>query len=1109
MNSYVHSRLGPARRAEAGRPLGVRRESGYDSAPGKPRGNLRAESRRGVFYADLHIHSKFSRATSRECDLEHLAVWAARKGIAVVGTGDFTHPGWFAEIEERLVPAEPGLFRLRPELVRTMRESLGGPSDAACGEVRFMLQVEISTIYKKDGRTRKVHHLVYVPGLDQARRLTQALARIGNLASDGRPILGLDSRDLLEITLEAGEGCYLVPAHIWTPWFAVLGSNSGFDSIEHCYGDLSGEVFALETGLSSDPEMNWRLSRLDRYALVSNSDAHSPSKLGREACVFDTELSYFAVRHALRTGEGYQGTVEFFPEEGKYHLDGHRKCGVRLTPEESRQHGDNCPACGKPVTRGVMHRVVELADRPAPPDPRPPRAAPFRSLIPLDEVLAEVLGVGPQTHTVRRAFDALLARLGPELSILESVPVDDIRRAGSPLLAEAIARMRGGRVIRQAGYDGQYGVIRLFTDEELRRGSAVSLLFAMPEDDETEPTRRVEPAEAHEAPRQPAPDKSRPACPAASAAEEPASAFFRLAASAILDQLDPDQRAAAEAVDGPVLIVAGPGTGKTRTLTHRLAHLVAERGAAPEACLALTFSRRAAAEMAERLQRLLPGRASQVPVMTFHALGLRLLREFGGRLGMPESFQVASDADRAAMLAESLATSEHTARSWLVRIARHKRGAAGRALADRGEEVFALYERQMRARGWIDFDDLVLVPLRLLQEHPDVREQLQRRFRWISVDEFQDLDAAQYALLRLLVPADGNIAAIGDPDQAIYGFRGADVGCFQRFSEDFPGARAFHLTRNYRSTQTIIDAALQLIAPASLVAGRRLEAGGLGQEHVEIHACATERAEAEFVVHAIERLVGGSTFFSLDSDRATGHEAEGLSFADIAVLYRTDAQADPLVEAFERSGMPYQCRSHEPLTEHPAVRSLIGRMREIGQGPGADTPVLERLERAAAEAGANGPLAESLLAALRAAASGCGADLARFFSELALGTEIDLWDARADRVSLLTLHAAKGLEFPVVFLVGCEDGLLPLHWGNPDEAALAEERRLFFVGMTRARRRLVLTHAKRRLRHGSVRPTNPSPFLCDIEQRLVAWHEERLARRPSPRTRQRTLFEIE
>jgi len=330
-----------------------------------------------------------------------------------------------------------------------------------------MLEVEIATIYKCGGRTRRVHHLVYAPDLDCADRLVRGLARIGNLGADGRPILKLDSRDLLEMVLCAGEHCYVVPAHIWTPWFAVLGSKSGFDSIEECYRDLAAEVFALETGLSSDPPMNWRLSALDRYCLVSNSDAHSPSRLGREACAFDTELDYFAMRRALKTGRGYRGTVEFFAEEGKYHLDGHRKCGVCLTPEETARHGGKCPACGKPVTLGVMHRVIELADRPRPPEPLPPRAAPFRSMVPLSEVLSEVHGKGPQSLTVRRSYDELLSRLGPELFILEQAPPEDLSRVGSPLLAEAISRMRSGRVIRQFGFDGQYGAIRLFSQEEV------------------------------------------------------------------------------------------------------------------------------------------------------------------------------------------------------------------------------------------------------------------------------------------------------------------------------------------------------------------------------------------------------------------------------------------------------------------------------------------------------------------------------------------------------------------------------------------------------------------------------------------------------------------
>ncbi len=309
------------------------------------------------FHADLHIHSKYSRATSRDLDLEHLAYWAARKGIGLVGTGDFCHPAWAAELKEKLVPAEPGLFRLRQDIEQGVAATL---PPACRAPVRFMLEVEISTIYKKGDKTRKVHHLIYAPDFATADRIAERLGRIGNIKSDGRPILGLNSRDLLEITLESGPGAYLVPAHIWTPWFAALGSQSGFDTIADCYGDLSDHIFAVETGLSSDPPMNWRVSFLDRYRLTSNSDAHSPGKLGREATTFDCDMDYFALRRALETGAGYVGTVEFFPEEGKYHLDGHRKCEVRLTPKETLAHGGRCPVCGEKVTVGVEHRVEVL-----------------------------------------------------------------------------------------------------------------------------------------------------------------------------------------------------------------------------------------------------------------------------------------------------------------------------------------------------------------------------------------------------------------------------------------------------------------------------------------------------------------------------------------------------------------------------------------------------------------------------------------------------------------------------------------------------------------------------------------------------------------------------
>src|SRR5262245_33135489 len=430
------------------------------------------------FHADLHVHSKYSRATSRDLDLEHLAAWACRKGIGVVATGDFTHPAWCAELKHKLVPAETGLYRLRDEIERAVMATL----PASCRTpVRFMLEVEISTIYKKGERTRKVHHLIYAPDFDTVDRISARLARIGNIASDGRPILGLDSRDLLEIVLESGPHAYLVPAHIWTPWFAALGSQSGFDSINDCYGDLADRIFAVETGLSSDPPMNWRVSFLDRYRLTSNSDAHSPGKLGREATTFDCELDYFAIEHALETGKGYIGTVEFFPDEGKYHLDGHRKCEVRLSPKETLAHGGRCPVCGEPITIGVEHRVEMLADRSEAEAKPPPSAGDVSNLVPLPEILSELTDSGVASRAVERSYDQALAKLGPELCILQSVPVEDIAHAGSSLLAEAVTRLRSGQVIREAGYDGEYGTIHLFDDGELRRLSGGSLLFETPQ----------------------------------------------------------------------------------------------------------------------------------------------------------------------------------------------------------------------------------------------------------------------------------------------------------------------------------------------------------------------------------------------------------------------------------------------------------------------------------------------------------------------------------------------------------------------------------------------------------------------------------------------------
>jgi uncharacterized protein (TIGR00375 family) len=383
---------------------------------------------------------------------------ALEKGVQLLGTGDFTHPGWLEEIGEQLEPAEDGLFRLRPEGERHARRGL--PKACAQGQVRFILQVEISNVYKKEGKVRKNHNLVYVPSMQAAQRLNGKLSTVGNLASDGRPILGLDARNLLEMVLESDPLAFLIPAHIWTPWYSMLGSKSGFDSVEACFGDLAEHVFAVETGLSSDPAMNWRVGGLDGRTLVSNSDAHSPGKIGREANLLAGDLGYEPLLRALRRREGFLGTIEFYPEQGKYHFDGHRKCGVRLSPDQTRKVAGICPECGGRLTVGVSSRVTDLANHPE--GRRPASALPFESLVSLDHVVGEALGVGPDTRKTRAAVARIHSSIGPELHVLREAPLEDVARVAGPLTAEGIRRVRTGELVIESGYDGAYGSVRIF-----------------------------------------------------------------------------------------------------------------------------------------------------------------------------------------------------------------------------------------------------------------------------------------------------------------------------------------------------------------------------------------------------------------------------------------------------------------------------------------------------------------------------------------------------------------------------------------------------------------------------------------------------------------------
>ncbi len=1090
------------------------------------------------FVADVHLHSHYSRATSKNLDFEHLALWAQLKGVNVVGTGDIAHPGWLQEMHDKLEPAEEGLFRLKDEVAQAVQEKV----PVACqAPVRFMLAGEISSIYKKNDRVRKVHNIIFAPHLEAVEKIQAELEKIGNIRSDGRPILGLPSRDLLEIIMEVDPACYLIPAHIWTPWFSMLGSKSGYDSVEECFEDLTPHIFALETGLSSDPPMNWRVSNLDGYTLISNSDAHSPQKLAREANLFDTDLSYPAFFEALQTGdpEKFLGTFEFFPDEGKYHYDGHRKCDIRWTPKTTIEHNNLCPVCGKAVTVGVLHRVEVLADRDE--GEKPEQTHPFKNIIPLPEILGEVNSVGPNSKKVQRQYDQLLDKLGSDLNILLDIPLEDISQTGGTLLAEGIRRMRTGEVSIASGYDGEYGIIKLFEPDEKQAFSAQMSMFGA--EPKTEKKPKVKPVSksnvttsAKGKPNK-AIQTSKPPKPKESTVDE----------TDLLSGLNEAQRAAVLHTDGPLLIMAGPGTGKTRTLTYRIAYLITEQNIALENILAITFTNKATDEMKRRLSALLgKAIATKISICTFHAFGANILREAGHHLDLSPDFTILSDQDQLALLKQiqpNLTDKERGEILSQISTAKNQLWLPNSPeLIDQAEpnflQIYETYQSALKTQHLVDYDDLIFQVARLFEQNSDVLTDYQKQFRWISVDEYQDINLAQYRLLRLLVGPDTNLCTIGDPDQAIYGFRGARREYFLNFEQDFPQAKTMHLDQNYRSTQKILEAAHQVITHNADASQMKIWSDFVDETKLEVHQAPTDKAEAEYIIQQIELMMGGTSYFSLDSGRSDNEE-KSYSFADFAVLYRLNAQSQPLIEAFERSGMPYQVTGQRALADYKDVRTLLAALRYLYdplvawpmddllsqkrklqlmgfidqlRGKGIAETIVAQLDvlhefMTEQEMLQTNKGSQTRFSQLRRRAIPFGDITPAFLESMALQRDVDDYDPRADRVALMTMHAAKGLEFPVVFIIGCEEGLLPYE-KQGESTDIDEERRLFYVGLTRAQHKLILVNAKRRFLFGTEQQNQSSRFVSEIEAALKVVKEakRRKVEKKGPESTQLKLF---
>ncbi len=1063
------------------------------------------------FNADLHIHSHFSRATSKLLTPEHLDYSARLKGIQIVGTGDFTHPGWLTELKEKTKPDGNGLLRLRNEF------KLASPFQG--NDTRFILTAEISNIYKRGEKVRKVHNVILVPGFEEAEKINKRLIKLGgNLTSDGRPILGLDSRDLLEIVLECGEQNYFIPAHIWTPWFSMLGSKSGFDNIDECFGDLSSHIHSIETGLSTDPPMNWLCSILDKVTLVSNSDAHSPDKLGRNANVFNTELSYFHLTEALKTGnpEKFLGTIDMFPQEGKYHYDGHRKCNVCWDPAETLRNNFICPECKRPVTVGVMNRIIHLSDRED--ISERPNRLPFRSIIPLKEILSEIHELGPSSKKVETEYQNTLARLGPELEILLECPLETIASKTGKTLAEAIRRMRNRQVYIQEGYDGKYGAIKVFKPGEAKNFKASNALFQL---NQTPPPEKralinFDLKGIQKLLQQKAEIENL-------AAESQKEGTIRTSANTNFHHLNNEQFAAVKHTGGPALIMAGPGTGKTKTIAEKIAWLISNHAAKPEEILTITFTNKAACELRERIQQILKPKkkAETITVSTFHAFGLSVLKEHSLKFNRSENFLLA-DANIKTAILKNLLNNKSQAKITSKRISKIKMGKKDT------EPLFEKYEQELQNLNAFDLDDLIYKTLLLFSGNEKIAKTYRKKFRFIFVDEYQDTNTNQFELLRLLAPdMDANLCVVGDANQSIYGFRGANSTNIERFKAEYPKATVFNLTQSYRCSQTILSASANVIEQQTGILT------GLNQGlKLFLSEQASDAAEAEFIARRIVDLLGGVSFFSIDSSVAQGFENKSInSLSDFGILCRTKSQFAALSKALQNHQIPFQEVGTSPFYRIESFESFLILLDIFSfQNFEQAAPLLKLSNTNISEAQfvtakkeiQNAELSNALqhLKKIFFEASKFKEtdwqrflELAKdfntiteFLNFLKLGIGADTLDKSLEAVSLMTIHASKGLEFECVFIPGCEDGLLPYNLYER-ENDLEEEKRLLYVGMTRAKKMLFLTNAKTRFINGRKFQLEKSPFLASITKELTEFLKNNPLKKEKKQDNQLSLFE--
>ncbi len=1175
--------------------------------------------------ADLHLHSRYTKTTSRDMDLENMALWARYKGIHILGTSDFTHPIWFQELQEKLRPAEAGLFCLREDLEAPLIHQ--SPAITRAHEVRFLLSAEITQTFVYNDEIQRIRHMIFAPSIEAVRRINADLGRFGDLQAEGRPILSLDIPTLLAILDDADPQAYLVPAHILASWFSLLGHRSAFSDVSTCFGSLSEKIFALESGLMIDTPQLRRIESLDPYALIASSNAYSPNKIGRAAIEIQGERSYAGLFSILRrpTPQSYLGTLETWPEEEKYYLDGHQRCRISMTPQDSRAKDGICPACKKPLTLGVMNRVERLAE---PTRPSSARSAvfhpPAQKLLSLEQILAELLQCNPRAKRLQKRYLAMLDRLGHEIEILRSVPLEEFRQFDVPLLEEAMQRVRREEILREPGFDGQPGKTRIFHPHEQglpqqdlfpglditppssnqmmlfdmasptfwRRRIEISAeqptyekqfdlfspSFAEPEApypsrpqttpitrpissplpppppaprlrqmDITEaiaiaiaarnppaktpsspPTtyaQRIQQTLAQSSHTAPLPETSqklspppfspeatlqklhtiqqrihalrqdprasalqRAALPPQPLAENlPTTSTHRSGAwpslsalpKKLLARLNTEQRSAAKHWGSPLQIVAGPGTGKTYTLLHRILYLIATRQLDSSQILTFVHSEQAARSLSEQIERYISPRHN-LTITTFHRFCLELI---AGEDCLP---RLQSDVERIARLTQ-IAAQQHTPLHdheiplLLRAISIAKQGSlspdeAADTLPEmnsRFREIFARYQELLQKESSFDLDDLLLEGVRLLQHDTPLRQQLRLRFRSIHIDDYQDIYPAQRQILRCLVSDDTDLCVAGDPDQAIASTEGAELHHFYQFSTDFSTphhpAQRYTLWRSYRSPKLLVEAAHALISLQP--DPQRTPAEALSsdlQQHIPLLVFESPDEEARGIAQKI------LSFLANPSEPNTLSEEGSLAFqpSDIVICYPHPRYIAPLRDALEEAGLPYWLHAHEDPALRKESHALLAHLRnhththtespislldrlfaQIDQLPWTDPPQRRTTQRAA--------LYERARQSRNTHA---------FFTSLVLEQHAPLFPSAPHLLKLLPFSSLKGLHFPIVFLAGCDDLSLPPEEMHPYPDRIDEALRLLYTAIHRTERFLFLSYA--RYAHT---PTHPLP----------------------------------